>query len=185
MSYNKMGYYRVIVSLLGVILLLIIFIMIKPTKIETKEIVKEIEKEIIVEVAKEPAYIYNVTSAEREMLARLVYREANIESLECQIAVVSVVINRWQDGRWGDTLEDVVYSPYQFSPSGLLYKTTPNETNYEAVDYVLKNGSIFPQYVMFFRADFGFSNTDWANEGYKEYVQLDNTFFGYFEKDKK
>jgi N-acetylmuramoyl-L-alanine amidase len=119
------------------------------------------------------------------MLARLVYREANIESLECQIAVVSVVINRWQDGRWGDTLEDVIYSPHQFSPSGLLYKTTPNETNYEAVDYVLKNGSIFPKYVMFFRADFGFSNTDWANEGYREYIQLDDTFFGYFEKDRK
>ena len=69
-----------------------------------KELEKDIvekEKEVIVEVEKEPTYTHNITHAEREMLARLVYREANIESLECQMAVVSVVINRWQDGRWG------------------------------------------------------------------------------------
>ena len=185
MSDAKMGYCRIIVSLAAVILLLIIFIVVRSPKTEIQEVVIETEKEVVVEVTKEPTYVYNITSTEREMLARLVYREANTEGLECQIAIVSVVINRWQDGRWGDTLEDVVYSPYQFSPSGLLYKTTPNETNYEAVDYVIKNGSIFPKHVMFFRADFGFSNTDWVNEGYREYIQLDDTFFGYFEKDIK
>lgn len=185
MSDTKKRYYRIIASLVGIILLLIIFIAIRPPKTEIREVVLEIEKEVIVEATKDPECTYNISSTEREMLARLVYREANTESLECQIAVVSVVINRWQDGRWGDTLEDVIYSPHQFSPSELLYKTTPSETNYEAVDYVLKNGSIFPQYVMFFRADFGFSNTDWVNEGYKEYIQLDDTFFGYFEKDRK
>lgn len=188
MSYSKIGYYCVITSLVGIILLLILYIIIIPPQVEIKEVEKEviveIEKEVVVEVEKEPINVYNITSAEREMLARLVYREANTESLECQMAIISVVINRWQNGRWGDTLEDVIYSPYQFSPSGLIYQTTPNETNYQAVDYVLKNGSTLPKYIMFFRANFGFSSTSWANEGYKEYVQIDNTFFGYFEKDK-
>ena len=179
MSYSKMGYYRVITSLVGIILLLILFIVIKPSKTETIEITKEVEKEVMVEVEKQPTYAFNVTSMEREMLARLVYREANIESLECQMAVVSVVINRWQDGRWGDTLEKVIYSPYQFTPANLLYKTTPTELNYTAVDLVLQNGCTLPPYCMYFRTDHHF---DW--EGYKPYTQIDYTCFGYFEADR-
>lgn len=177
MSYSKMGYYKIIASLVGIILLLILFIVIIPPKVEIKEV--EVEKEVIVEVIKEPTYKYNITSAEREMLARLVYREANIESLECQMAVVSVVINRWQDGRWGDTLEDVIYSPHQFTPANLIYKTTPTELNYTAVDLVLQNGCTLPPYCMYFRADHHF---DW--QGYKPYTQIDCTCFGYFVADK-
>lgn len=177
MSYSKMGYYKIIASLVGIILLFILFIVIIPPQVEIKEV--EVGKEVIVEVIKEPTYAYNITSAEREMLARLVYREANIESLECQMAVVSVVINRWQDGRWGDTLEDVIYSPYQFTPANLLYKTTPTELNYTAVDLVLQNGCTLPPYCMYFRADYHF---DW--DGYKPYTQIDLTCFGYFVADK-
>ena len=183
MSYSKMGYYRVITSLVGIILLLILYIVIIPPQVEIKEVEKEvlieIEKEIVVEVEKEPTYIYNITSAEREMLARLVYREANIESLECQMGIVSVVINRWQDGKWGNTLEEVIYSPYQFTPANLLYKTTPTELNYTAVDLVLQHGCTLEPYVMYFRADHHF---DW--NGYKPYTQIDYTCFGYFVTDK-
>ena len=171
MSYNNMGYYRIITSLVGIILLLIIFIIISPAKIETEE--------VIIEVAKEPTYEYNITSEEREMLARLVYREANTESLECQMAIVSVVINRWQDGRWGATLGEVVYSPHQFTPANLIYKTTPTELNYIAVDSVLQNGCTLPPYVLYFRADYDFS---W--QGYKPYTRIDSVCFGYFVSDK-
>ena len=179
MSYNKFKYYKVITSLVGIILLLILCIIITPPKVEIKEV--EVEKKVIVEIEKEPTFIYNITSEEREMLARLVYREANIESFECQTAVVSVVINRWQSGKWGQTLGEVVYSPHQFTPSNLLYKTTPNELNYKAVDTVLKNGCTLPSYCLYFRADYGFSNT-W--DGYVEYAQIDQTYFGYFVADK-
>lgn len=126
----------------------------------------------------EPAY--TITSVEREMLARLVYREANTESIECQEAIISVVINRWQSGYWGDTLEEVVYAKNQFSPANLLYCTTPNETNYEVVDEVIQNGVTVPEWVMYFRAD---SHFKW--KGYKAYQRIDSTYFGYMEKDKK
>ena len=175
MSYRKVGYYTIIASLVGIILLLILLITTTPPKVE----IREVEKEVIVEVETEVTYAYSITSVEREMLARLVYREANIESLECQMAVVSVVINRWKDGRWGDTLEDVIYSPYQFTPANLIYKTTPTELNYTAVDLVLKNGCTLPPYCMYFRADYHF---DW--DGYKPYTQIDCTCFGYFVTDK-
>ena len=184
MSYSKMGYYKFITSLVGIILLLILYIVIIPHKVVIKEVEKEVvvevEKEVVVEVVKEPTYAYNITSAEREMLARLVYREANTESLECQMAIVSVVINRWQDGRWGDTLANVIYSPNQFSPSNLLSNTTPTELNYTAVDLVLQNGCILLPYVMFFRAEHHFN---W--QGYRPYTQIDYTCFGYFEGDVK
>jgi N-acetylmuramoyl-L-alanine amidase len=139
-----------------------------------------IEKEVSVTVKEPEKMVYHITSEEREMLARLVYLESNTESLDCQKAIVSVVINRWQSGQWGDTLEDVVYYPKQFSPAGLINKTTPTNTNYQAVDYVLKNGTTVENFVLYFRASYHFS---W--EGYKQYCKIDNTCFGYFIKDKK
>lgn len=184
MEYSKETYLKVIASLIGMIILLILFMDVQPPKIETVEVVKEVEavKETIVEVEKEPTYKYNISSVEREMLARLVYLEANTESLECQRAVASVVINRWLDGRWGSTIASVIYSPYQFSPAGLIHKTTPTETNYVAVDHILKNGSILPKYCLFFRTEHCFSDI-W--EGYARYAKIDNTYFGYFTADKE
>lgn len=152
--------------------------------IEEVEIIKEVEviKEVPVEVEieVEPLYMYNIPSAEREMLARLVYREANGESIECQMAVVSVVINRWLSGYWGDTFKDVIYAPGQFSTAKLLKRTTPNDINYEAVDYVLKNGVTLPEYVLYFKAT---EHHKW--KGYCGYTVIDKTYFGYMEKDKK
>lgn len=140
------------------------------------EVIKEMPVEVKVEV--EPTYAYNVTSEEREMLARLVYLEANVENLDCQKAIVSTVMNRLENGRWGDSVEDVIYAKSQFSPAYLIDSTTPNNINYEAVDYVLKNGSTVPSHVMFFRSNYHFN---WI--GYKPFTRIDQTCFGYFEKD--
>lgn len=126
-----------------------------------------------------PETAYNITSVEREMLARLVFREGNTESIECQRAIVSVVINRWQSGLWGDALEEVVYAENQFEPANLLYCTTPVETNYEVVDYIIENGVTIPEYVMYFRIQYHFK---W--DGYTPYKKIDHTYFGYMEKDK-
>lgn len=146
-------------------------------KIEVKTEIEEVVVEV--EIEKEPTYAYVVTSEEREMLARIVHLESNIESLECQKAVASVIINRWQDGYWGDTLYDVVYAKNQFTPSNNIYKTTPTETNYEAVDYVLRYGCTIPTYVKFFRANYHFN---W--DGYEKYAKINHTCFGYLSKDK-
>ena len=175
----KQTYYRIITTLLGCIILLIIIMATKPPKIETQTI--EVEKEKIVTVEKVPTYEYTISSVEREMLARLVYLEANTENLECQMAIASVVINRWQSGKWGATIASVIYSKYQFSPSGLIYKTTPTETNYAAVDQVLKSGTILPGYVLYFRTEYGFSEI-WDN--YTEFAKIDDVYFGYFLNDK-
>ena len=155
---------------------------------ETKEVViaqpflvevekeKEVEKEIYIEV--EPKNHYSVSSVDREMIARLLYREAGATSLECQKMVVSVIFNRY-DADEEATLYDIVYEKGQFSPASLIYRTTPTEENYEAVDYVIKNGSVLPSYVKYFRADYHFN---W--EGYYGYTSIDGVYFGYLDRDK-
>ena len=179
---------KILLRIMAVLLVLetyiLIYVQANPT-VETiiQREINEVEVEKIVEVEKvvevEPQYTYHITSAEREMLARLVYREANVESIECQKAVVSVVINRLHSGDWGNTLKHVIDAPNQFSPADLLWQTTPTEKNYQAVDEVLKDGVTLPSYVLYFRADYHFN---W--NGYKPYTQIDKTFFGYMVKDK-
>lgn len=146
-----------------------------------KEVIVEVEKEVVSEVyiEVEPKNHYNITSVEREMIARLLYREAGAASLECQKMVVSVIFNRYDAAEEGTTLSDIVYAKGQFTPASILYRTTPTEQNYEAVDYVVKNGSVLPPYVRFFRADYHFN---WS--GYVGYTSLDGTYFGYLAKDK-
>ena len=100
---------KILLRIMAVLLVLetyiLIYVQANPT-VETiiQREINEVEVEKIVEVEKvvevEPQYTYHITSAEREMLARLVYREANVESIECQKAVVSVVINRLHSGDW-------------------------------------------------------------------------------------
>ena len=202
-----MKYLKVIYPVIIIVLLIVVIVMWnnpkteivekeKPVYIEVptdryieveveKEVIVEVEKEVIIEVEKEIPFeveqkcVYNVTAEEREMLARLVYLEANTESLDCQKAIVSVVINRWQNGYWGDTIKKVIYSPAQFTPASKIQHTTPNNKNYEAVDYVLKNGCTLPEYVLYFRSSYHF---DW--NGYVPYTSIDNTYFGYMIKDK-
>lgn len=120
---------------------------------------------------------YSVTEEERLLIAQLVYREANTESLECQKAIVSVLFNRLACGKWGDTIEEVIYYKNAFTPAtaGLLEGVTPTKTNYEAVDFVLENGPTLPTYVRYFRAGYHHS---W--EDYEGYTVIDHTYFGYF-----
>lgn len=120
--------------------------------------------------------VYTITSAERDMLAAIVYLECGIESYECQKAICSVIINRWQSGYWGSTIADVIYAPNQFTPAYKISSTTPTATQYQVVDDVINNGTSLPYYVMYFRANYYF---DWATP----YTAIDHTYFSYLPKD--
>lgn len=118
-----------------------------------------------------------ITDSDRELIAQLLYHEARGESLECQKAVVSVIINRLNSGKWGKTIKDVIYAKNQFEPvsRGLVERTKPLENQYKAIDYVLENGVTVPEWVQYFRADYHFN---WAE--YTQYCQLSHTYFGGF-----
>ena len=59
--------------------------------------------------------VINLSQAERNLLARLVYAEGRGESLEGQIAIAAVVINRMQSSHFPDDLQEVVYQKNAFS----------------------------------------------------------------------
>lgn len=158
------------------------------TFIETEELIEDIIEdipettELIIDDI-EPTVVYNITEEERELLARLVYQESGICSIDVKKAVVSVIFNRLDSGRWKKdinldgiiTIYDIIYYPNAFSPAHLLPTTIPTEDCYEAVDYVVTNGATIPTYVRYFRNKHHFS---W--EGYKGYFDVENMYFGYF-----
>ena len=133
---------------------------------------------------------YDVTAEERYLLAKLVHSEASIFSHECKVAVASVVFNRLDSGKWKKdmnsdskiTLYDIIYYPNAFTPAmtGAIDNWEPTAEDYEAVDYVLMYGSVLPTEVRYFRTDYDFN---WEN--YKNYIIIDNVYFGYFENWKQ
>lgn len=96
----------------------------------------------------EPRY-EEITAEERELLARVVYAESNTESLEGQIAVAQVVLNRVRSESFPDTVSEVIYQERQFSTAPILSRVTPNETNYEAVDKAFET-EVVPYDVLYF-----------------------------------
>ncbi|MFR3291387.1 MAG: cell wall hydrolase [Lachnospiraceae bacterium] len=96
----------------------------------------------------EPRY-EEITAEERELLARVVYAEANTETLEGQIAVAQVVLNRVRSESFPDTVSEVIYQERQFSTAPILDSVTPTENNYEAVDLAFEL-EVVPYDVLYF-----------------------------------
>ncbi|MFD1019368.1 cell wall hydrolase [Thalassobacillus hwangdonensis] len=59
---------------------------------------------------------YSVTEQDKELLARLVEAEAKGESYAGKVAVATVVLNRVDSDLFPDSVKDVIYDGYQFSP---------------------------------------------------------------------
>lgn len=101
--------------------------------------------------AQEPSSRYApVTEAEIELMARVVYAEANTESAAGQQAVAEVILNRRAAGNFADTIEAVVFAPGQFSTASILHRVTPTSANYDAVLAALYGEAILPMDVVYF-----------------------------------
>ena len=91
------------------------------------------------------------TTDEVELLARIVWSEAGSDWLtdEHQRAVASVIINRVNDDRFPNSIEDVVYQSGQYSCvyNGMINQT-PNQRSYDNAKYVLENGVTIPSNVV-------------------------------------
>ena len=111
-------------------------------------------------------------------LATLVYLESGIESYECQKAVASVIINRMNLRE--ETLQQVIYDEYQFSPAHKISSSSPSQSCINSVYEVLKNGPTIPEYVCYFRSGYYFN---WGDR-YIDYTKIDHTYFTYDKADK-
>lgn len=132
----------------------------------------------------ENEYIYNITDDERELLLKLVYREAGIESIECQMAVLQVVFNRVaSDSFKDDNIYDIVYEDGQFEPTcySNFESTVYNDENVEALERVLEGEKIIPDDVLYFWSTAIDVNTQgtWFYYMHQNrlYTQIDNTYF--------
>ena len=118
----------------------------------TQEVNVEAIKEATTKIATEEGYVYNITENERKLLLKLVFCEANTESIECQMAVIQVVFNRVAHDAFPNNIHDVLYEKHQFSPVGTKWFNNAkyNKNNIEALERVLKGEKIVSENVMFF-----------------------------------
>jgi hypothetical protein len=112
--------------------------------------IKPVETDIVKTVVEEvefPKY----TNEEVDLLARIIWCEAGSDWLtdEHQRAVASVVINRKNDGRFPNTIKDVIYQRGQYGCvyNGMINRT-PNQRAYDNAKYVLENGVTIPSNVV-------------------------------------
>lgn len=128
-------------------------------------------------------YKYNITETERELLLKLIYCEANTESIECQMAVALVVLNRTEFKGFPNTIKEVIYDKGQFTPiyDGSFNRATPTKQNEKALANVLQGKYTIPSDITFFWTTDVDVNTPgtWYNKMHRNnlYKQLDNTYF--------
>lgn len=105
----------------------------------------------------------NLTEDEIDLLARIVWLEANGEPVEGQQAVVEVVFNRMASDLYPDTLYDVLSqkNPVQFCSWKNRNHAEPTEKEYQSIKQVLNgNTSILRNDTLYFSTKPLTSNTD-------------------------
>jgi spore germination cell wall hydrolase CwlJ-like protein len=78
--------------------------------------------------------IAHFNAKDRDYMIRTIVFEADGESEEGKIAVAYVILNRIKSGAWGDSIKDVVTSPWQFEPwmtkREAMEKLSPDDPRY-------------------------------------------------------
>lgn len=95
----------------------------------------------------------SVTEYEYDILLHIVAAEAGGCDRKGQILVANVILNRVGDGRFPDTIEEVVFQKNQFSPvlAGTLWSTQVTDSVREAVESALA-GEDYSEGALFFSA---------------------------------
>ena len=114
----------------------------------------------------------NLSEAEINLLATLVYLEGGCESYECMKGIASVVVNRMLTT--GDSLHEVIYAPGQFSVADLLNSYSPTEETLRAARDIVENGPSMPIHVLYFRASY---YHQFGHGRVIPYTCIDNTYF--------
>ena len=135
------------------------------TEIEYRYVISR-EPEIPEPAATE--WVVSVSEQEVEEMARVVMNEASILPYTGKLLVAHVMVNRLQDGRWGDTMHDVLYYDNAFSHADCNGDVT--DECREAVLEALEYGDAFPNDLLYFRVDHP------HNFGY-QYAVVGNTYF--------
>lgn len=113
----------------------------------------------------EPRYPeFDLTEEEINLLARMVWVEAQGEPVEGQQAVAEVVLNRLAADNFPDTLKGVIYAEDQFRSTKFLQDAEPTQTQYEAIERALYGPYVLPMDVVFF-AQYPVNKNVWGEIG--------------------
>ena len=122
--------------------------------IETKTIV------VMVDLTDEVIETY--TEEELYWLSRIVSAEARGESIEGQVAVANVVLNRVKSDYFPDSIEEVIFQSGQFCPvsSGSIYQD-PVPSAVESAERALNGKRVLDKKVLFFYNPNTTSSSSW------------------------
>ena len=136
------------------------------------------ERPIQVSVIEEPTaeYIADFTDTEKNLMVRVVMSEVGAKDLDCKQAVAQTILNRLASGKWGDSIEEVIYYPNAYSTAD---NGEPNAECYMAVEWVISHPTSFPVNMYHFRE--GQYHTRQKHLPYEqqriEYAEIDGTYF--------
>lgn len=105
-----------------------------------------------------------LTLAERQLLARVIWAEARGESLEGQQAVAEVVLNRLVSDNFPDNLRDVIYGENQFRSVDKLEDAELSQAQYQALEKALYGPYLLPMDVVYF-ATYATNDKIWGTIG--------------------
>lgn len=113
----------------------------------------------------EPRYPHiQLTQEERELLARVIWVEAQGECEDGQQAVAEVVLNRLASEAFGNTLKGVIYAEGQFRSVPYLEDAEPSQAQYEAIERAIYGPYVLPEEVVHF-ASFRTNDNVWGQIG--------------------
>lgn len=106
----------------------------------------------------------NLTAEERELMASVIWVEAQGESAEGQQAVAEVILNRLYSDRYPNTLRNVIYAENQFRSVPYLKDAEPTQAQYQAIDRAIYGPYVLPDNVFFF-ATYAATDNVWGKIG--------------------
>ncbi|WP_282943698.1 cell wall hydrolase [Paenibacillus sp. RC67] len=118
---------------------------------------------------------HSLNRAELDILAKVIYSEARGESYEGQVAVGAVVMNRIQSGKYGDTIEDVVFQKGAFTAvADGQYNLKPDSTAYMAAQDAVRGWDPTSGSLYYFNPKTATSSWIWTRP---QTVQIGNHIF--------
>ena len=101
---------------------------------------------------------------DRQLLAKVIWVEAQGECKEGQQAVAEVVLNRLASDKFGDTLKSVIYAEGQFRSVPFLKDADPSQAQYDAIERALYGPYVLPEDVVHF-ATYPTNDNVWGTIG--------------------
>lgn len=128
----------------------------------SEEITRYYEETTNPEDARYPGIELSV--AERQLLARVIWVEARGESWEGQQAVAEVVLNRMASDNFPDELRDIIYGEGQFRSVKFLDDAEPGQAQYQAIERAMYGPYVLPEDVVYF-ATYSTNDKVWGTIG--------------------